>query len=527
MRKVWSALGVTVFVILLMPSCRRARTPLPSALQDALPHFVPTPTVDPLVAQYESLLHYALEGQIFAYADNHRGRLAWNTAYFLDSLLNMFVATQDPRYLDLFVEHADALLALRDDFAGRSDFTGRARPGWQANAHYTLGRPYVLPDAAGRPSLRVQAIRLSGNDHTVVVVRPEDERHFTLEVQNDFRRAEPLKIRYEDLTLGTVEAVVNADLSPRHLIRVWRVGDAPPAAGRYELKETYAAVLHSEHTPAINIPLARFAALVYQRPDLASYRPAADTYVRRCRESYQDYADLWRTDDEGGYFVFDPRAPIWSAGFPVPYNGLALHGRFLLWLYNATGDAVYRTRAEALLQKILAGMTMTPEGYLRMPYWYGRPFHGWDGPQEGPAHHLYVRSAPFDASEDTSHFTLTLQFLLDAYEAGWLTDDAWAQAAVRTYTDVLWKPECHTADRSKFLAHNLEGQGCIAAYPAGVYARLSAFEPRIWDLSWTLYREAYSDPRAIAPDYEYGYVLLGWSLLALQRPATPDIRSGQ
>jgi len=504
---VWASL-----ISIILTGCDPMRPENPPSLSTPTT-ILPSQAIDPIV-QYEQLLTYALEHKIFDYVDNHRGRMAWNTAYFLDSLLNMFVQTGNTRYLDVFVLYADAMLMTRDDIVGRVDFAGRVRPGWQTDSYYTLGKPYVLSDAAGQPSLRVQAIHTNGNNHTRIRVLLEDEQHFTLEVSNNFRRSTPRVVRYEGLTMDTVEARINATLSPQDLIRVWRVGDQPPTEGDYSLSETYVVVLHGLHTPAINIPLARFAALIRER-QLIKYQRSAEVYLQRAQESYQDYIDLWREDEEGGYFVFAPDALIWSAGLPVPYNGLALHGRFLLWLYRATGNLEYRQKTEALLSKIRTGMTITPEGTLEMSYWYGQPFHGWDTLQDGPTHGLYAQGIPRGASEDVSHFSLTLQFLLDALAQGLLPDDGWAQAAAQTYVTTIWKPNCRSDNRAAFLAHSLDGQGCMAGYPAGVYARLAPFDARAFSISLDIYQEAYTNPETIDPDYEYGYVLLGWSLLAM------------
>lgn len=466
------------------------------------------------IDQYNFLLTYALNNVLFRYQDNFTGRIVWNSAYFLDSLLNMFELTRDVFYLEIFVQFAQNVLAVRDDLAGRPDFAGRLRPGWQVNAYYTLGRPYVLQDVEGRPTLLVQAIRTGGNNYTTVYIQKSQGASFNLELRNSFRRNAPLIIRYDDLTMENVEHVVNANLSPRSLIRVQRLGSRPPQEGEYALKDTYAAVLHGIHTPAINIPFVRFAVLV-RKYGLGQYYSIANEYLIRAQESFMDYQHLWREEKDSGYYIFDPQVPFWSAGFPVPYNALGLHGRFLLWLYMATKAPEYQRKTEALLSKIQTGITITPQGILRMPYWYGRPFQGWSTPEQGPAHRLYAQGPAFKASEDVSHFSLTLQFLFDAYDFDLFHDEQLLQAAAKTFVQVLVKPECPLEGPGKFLAHSLEGKGCIAGYPAGIFVRLAKFDPAIWDLAVDIYQAAYASPENIDPDYEYGYVLLGWSWIAL------------
>jgi hypothetical protein len=155
---------------------------------------------------YDSLLEAILFGKTLLYTDNLTGRIVWNEAPFMESLLNMYEVTKDRRYLEIFVEHADHVLQMRDDYARRPDYAGRLRPGWQAGAYYTLGVPVIIPDERGYPSLEIQGIHQVGNNHTVVEITQEDHGRFTLHIRNDFRRSKPLEVKFEGLTLKNVEA---------------------------------------------------------------------------------------------------------------------------------------------------------------------------------------------------------------------------------------------------------------------------------------------------------------------------------
>lgn len=119
---------------------------------------------------YDDLLNSTSSGDALLYSDNLNGRIVWNEVYFMESLINMYEATSDPRYLDIFIKHADHVLSIRDDRACRPDYAGRLRPGWQTDSYYTLGVPVIIPDEEGKPCLEVQAVRSAGNDHTVVEI---------------------------------------------------------------------------------------------------------------------------------------------------------------------------------------------------------------------------------------------------------------------------------------------------------------------------------------------------------------------
>jgi len=475
---------------------------------------------------YDELLRATSFGKSLLYNDNLIGRIVWNEAQFMESLLNMYEATKNRQYLDIFVEHADHVLQMRDDHAGRPDYAGRLRPGWQAGGYYTLGVPVIIPDEQGRPSIEVQGIHRAGNNHTTVEISHEEGGRFTLLIRNDFRRSTPLEVKFEGLTFDTVEEIVNANLSPDSWVRVRVVGSAPPASGVWPLKETYRMVIHELHTPIIGVPFLKFADLVFRNPELAIYQPKAEKYVQAFEESFRDYANSWREDSEGGYFVFEPGGKLWVSGLPVPYNGLSANGRFLLWLWRVTGNADYLRKATALARKVRAGITFLPDGTMTMPYWVKEslPYTGWEDRHGGPVSGLYTRFDSDRATEDVSHFTLTLRFVVEAYHMGVIFQEEDLRAIARTFVKRLWKPlnakneELCDSDWRKgfFLAHNLDGKSRAYDYAIATFALLSRWEPAILTRALEVYESRYKDVRCLDIDYLYGDVMLGWSILALQ-----------
>lgn len=475
---------------------------------------------------YDALLQATSFGKNLLYSDNLTGRIVWNEAQFMESLLNMYELTRERQYLQLFIEHADHVLQMRDDRAGRPDYAGQLRPGWQAGAYYTLGLPVLIPDDLGNPALEVQGIHRAGNDHTVVEIIRDSDEHFTLVVRNDFRRSKPLEVIFENLTMTTVEEIVNANLSPESWVRVRVVGGSPPRQGIYALTETYRMIIHELHTPIIGVPFLRFADLVFRTPELAMYQSKAKEYVKAFEESFQDYACSWREDNEGGYFVFEPGGKFWASGLTVPYNGLSANGRFLLWLYRVTGNREYLEKSASLARKVRAGMTFLSDGTMKMPYWVkdSLPYKGWDNMRANPVNGIYLRADPDPAAEDVSHFTLTLRFMVEAWETGLVFQEDDLKAVIRTFTSRLWKPvpvkpaELCNPDWRKgfFLAHNLDGKWQAYDYAIATFALLSPWEPSILKRALEVYKARYKNTICIDIDYLYGEVLLGWSVLALE-----------
>lgn len=478
---------------------------------------------------YNDLLKATSFGKALLYNDNLTGRIVWNEAQFMESLLNMYKATGNLYYLEIFVEHADHVLNLRDDHAGRVDHAGRLRPGWQTGGYYTLGVPVLVPDDQGRPALEIQGIHRAANNYTVIEIVREGSEHFTLLVRNDFRRNEPIEVRFENLALETVEAVVNAGLSPESWVRVRIMGNSPPRQGIYALTETYRMVLHELHTPIIGIPFLQFADLVFRNPELATYQSKAEKYVQAFEQSFKDYSDSWREDAEGGYFVFEPGGRFWTSGFPVPYNGLSVNGRFLLWLWRVTGNPAYLEKVAALARKVRAGITFLPDGKLTMPYWVkdSLPYTGWenrDTEDTDPVNGLYSRSDPDHGTEDVSHFSLTLRFMVEAWQVGIVFQEDDLRAVARTFSERLWNPsnakgkELCDSDWHKgfYLAHNLDGKGRAYDYSIATFALLSRWDPAILARTREVYGVRYKHANCIDIDYLYGEIMLGWSILALK-----------
>lgn len=487
-----------------------------------------TMSIQEVTGVYEALLEATHFGEKLLYDDNLTGRIVWNEAQFMESLLNMYELTQDRNYIELFIRHADHVLQVKDDRAGRVDYAGRLRPGWQTGGYYTLGVPVIIPDEQGKPALEVQGIHRSGNNRTVVEIVREGNDRFTLIVRNDFRRTTPLEVRFEGLSIENAEAVVNNNLSPDSWIRIKVLTNSLPQRGVYPLMETYRMVIHELHTPIIGVPFLRFADLAFHNPELATYQSLAQEYVQAFEESFQDYASSWREDADGGYFVFEPGGKFWASGLPVPYNALSANGRFLVWLWRVTGNADYLEKANALAKKVRAGITFLPDGTITMPYWVkdSLPYIGWEGRSGAPVNGLYARCEPDPATEDVSHFSLTLRFMVEAWQEGLVFQEDDLKAVARTFTGKIWKPAdndnqsgvlCDLDWRKGFyLAHNLDGKGQAYDYAIATFVLLSHWEPSILNQGLEVYGARYKDIQCIDVDYLYGEIMLGWSILALR-----------
>jgi len=74
-------------------------------------------------------------GDWYKDSTNENGTLAWGESYVLMAYNAMYEATGERTYLDKLAEHADGVLAHRDDVLGTADYTGSANPCWQATRY--------------------------------------------------------------------------------------------------------------------------------------------------------------------------------------------------------------------------------------------------------------------------------------------------------------------------------------------------------------------------------------------------------
>ena len=74
--------------------------------------------------------------------DNASATLAWGESYVMSGLAAMFRATGHPMYLERLAAHVDALLLVRDDAVGATDYRGVSGACWHNTSYQDGGQPY-------------------------------------------------------------------------------------------------------------------------------------------------------------------------------------------------------------------------------------------------------------------------------------------------------------------------------------------------------------------------------------------------
>ena len=94
-------------------------------------------TLDQIVAKFNELDLKSIEFYRYKPQVNESGEITWGTSYALNAFLYMYQATSDQRYLNKFLNLADALEQQTDASRGLTDYKGRSRVGWGSGARYS------------------------------------------------------------------------------------------------------------------------------------------------------------------------------------------------------------------------------------------------------------------------------------------------------------------------------------------------------------------------------------------------------
>jgi hypothetical protein len=446
-------------------------------------------------------------------------RLAWGESFFLQAYLLMYEATCDRGYLRKVVDHADRVLASRDEVRGVVDSRGRSLPAWRAGDPYTVGEA-VLRDARGRPALVLRSA-LAAADSARATVAPAGPGRFTLTVTNRSERNRPRGPdgalapapidTYAGLTMASGDADhavarVNAAFSGS-AVRVTaaaptpRTG-APPATGVTAF--TSLPYVFAVHTGQIAYPLARFARLVLEAPDLrrdAFFRSRAEAYLRAVERAVAVHDPEWRVDALGrGAYVVPRGAPTSFDGAEAPLNQSLALGRTLAELAAITGSGVHRERVRALARTFAGDLRAGPNGAATWGYaWSGGLLHrGWTA-ADGVSRHS-PSFAGLQVPEDIDHGHIDVGFAASAVALG-LADGALGEA------DLLQLAAAFTAnvaradgDGRPTTAANVDGTGetGLRDLVAPLWMPLARWEPRILEHARAVY--AARRPTATIPE---------------------------
>ncbi len=360
--------------------------------------------------------------------------LAWGEAATMETLVDMYEATDDPAYLKEVARRGDRLLTHRDDRSGVKDGSGKSRPAWSMGMKYVVAKEDLL-DASGKVAVNVRSTTYANNDLTLVELIPDSKiGRFSLKIINSFwKRNETFSnLSTDPNDERFIEKIVNDPMSPystragdfsevkSNLIRVKIAGSSVPAAQSITLKSIPLA--YTGYLGIVYNPMLRLAELAKSKAELADLRPAAMRFIKAAEESYKDASGrLWRNGpnaDEGYYLTCERGESFPADNVGQPINFLAMHTSTQLALFRLTGKKEYLERSEKMSQLLKNRLQYNQEGDLYVwTYWY-EPMTtiGWKPEDKLSANVMYYKGSP--NVEDSSHGVLDIAMVVAANRAG-------------------------------------------------------------------------------------------------------------
>lgn len=402
------------------------------------------------------------------------GHLGWGEASFLDGYVKLYLATDDPAWLDKVVDHADRI------FAHRADWFGDGRLTWVTDTYSEAVVEAQPLHNRGTGSLEVRAGRrwkTRGGDRV-------EDAEFVLEILGENRfQLRPAGTR-AILRRGRYRR--GADVDALEPFTVALIGRHVP--GDAYLLRTYAPrpLEYVVHQGQFLYPIARFCELALTRRDLGRHRTRARQYVDLVRDlalsAEPDWLDMAR--GAGAYrFSSSP-----SERYPnriLPHNQYLSMARAYAVLASVSRRQLFGARAEAMGRWFRRNLRRVDGAYQ---------WHYWDWLEAGEPGHSAV--------EDTSHGNIDIGFAVEACRRGLL----FRPADLRRFAATLLGPMWNGSLTEPRLAHRVDGTpGDARAFRSWV--DLCQWEPRVWDVLWSLYERS-ERPPAEAPTMLQGWLRL-------------------
>lgn len=383
-----------------------------------------TASADPLVYDSPAAFDVAQAGYLASDPqDNEDGVYAWGESYFLLSLLRMYEAYQDERYLRTFEDRARHVMATTDHARHVKDYAGRSGKVWRTAGNYTAGHG-VLPDGNGVPAVQLRWAGVSSAETTAEVSNVADGT-FDLALRNP-----------STTTVVTLLGVSLDPAAPTYVVTAvnnrytaslrWTAVDlrSAPAAAPAPAPATIAFqpqyYVFAVHTGMVAFPLARYARMVLQSPKLR--RGPRQKFARDVLDAataavaFHDSEWVTRPDGTGDY-VWPKGAPIPFDGTIQPYNQSQALGQTQVELFRVTGQPRYRTRVLQMLEAYVPALRPVGDAYV-WTYWppYSELYAGY--PKTAGISE-YTPSYPASTQiEDLSHAAISTEFVHAAYDAG-------------------------------------------------------------------------------------------------------------
>lgn len=441
--------------------------------------------------------------------DNEGGGLAWGTSYVLLSLVRMYQATGDDRYLDRFVELAEQVWALTDQRRGVRDWDGRSGWVWRSGGNYVAAGA-VVEDGSGTPLFEV---RYAGADGVAgeVAVKNVGPGTADLTLSHPSGTYDVPGVSLDPTSPDFVVTRVNEDVyHPWYRWTAKRLdgpASAVPDTGESPLQQRYYAF--AAHTGMITYPMALFARVVLEEGK-PRYRGSAQQYLAWTQKSVEFHDAEWQQRElpdgsTGGDYVWPKGAPVPFDGLIQPFNQTHALGQTMAELHRTGRVPDVGEKVTAMISSFRADVEVDGDAW-QWRYWptYSELLRGYSADEQISEYTPWY--TPATQYEDISHASITIELLVSAHHAGLGSTENDIAHLVSTYSDNVALGADSVATRVN--GGDLASQSIAAQ--AGRWLQLQPFAPWMADHVHAVY-EAYDlDPSG-------GSQLLGVSNLVWAR----------
>jgi hypothetical protein len=348
------------------------------------------------LTQYDAMSTQYLDDITLHPSSNSRGQVVWNTRYYLESLVTAYNATQNPKYINSFLDSGTAVLKLAQPmtFVDGPDATapGKSsaspsitRTGWPTYMA-TFGVPVTIPTATGKDAIYVQGLYPASIIGAVFLDITQNARGLQIAWSRD-------GVTFPSYQIKTVEDLKALESVP--LVygqtpgRIKVSGSGLPSVGEWEIDQPLLTIWHGEQTAGILLPFVKFLLLAKDRPSLVD-AGTVSTWTAKVKAIADDYRDeQFVSDGSGGLLI---RNPEWMAstdsGLYAEADYTYVEATMRLLLYELVHDPHDLAIAKGLIahQKNFHWQ-LDANGWLLLKEW--PCIQSWSVPDNAPASSIW------------------------------------------------------------------------------------------------------------------------------------------
>lgn len=328
------------------------------------------------LSHYDSMSLQFLDEATSDPSGNAEGDIVWGTRYYLESLLDAYESTANPKYIQAFMNSASVVMGevqslsvvdIPDPSAPGNTTTSPSITvtGWPTLLG-SFSESVPIPTSTGQVSLYAQNLDPTDPNGPIYLQVTPQGSGILLSWVNESQTLESHAIgNSADLT-----ALSSAPLTEGQSYgRISATGLGLPAPGTYQVNSPIETIWH-EQTGGILLPIARFLVMAQTHPGLANPSTLASwkSQILTIADSYEN--DLV-PDNEGGLRLQNPMwLPNALAGTRFAADYVAVEATMRMFLYILTGDQNQLAIAQGLVnhQKNYHWQTNS-EGWLLLKLW--------------------------------------------------------------------------------------------------------------------------------------------------------------